>query len=64
MSMRIHIKVTVGYHGSRRCAEKEAEIRSEGNLPDLPWEDICAGLVQSAIKGYEKAVAEAENEGE
>jgi hypothetical protein len=64
--MRVHIRVQVGegYYGSGPNAEKEAEVRSEGSLANLPWENICAGLVQAAIKEYEKAVAEAENEGE
>ena len=62
--MRIHVKVQVGegYYGSGPNIEKEAEVRSEGILTNLPWEDICAGLVQSAIKEYKEAVIEAEED--
>jgi hypothetical protein len=64
--MRVQIRVLVGegYYGSGPSGEKDVVLESESDLASLPWEAICANLVQSAIKEYEKELAEGESEGE
>jgi len=63
MKMIITLNITVGkdYWGDD-VVRDQIELKSETDrLADLPWEAICAGVVQSAIKEYEEKQKGAES---
>jgi len=56
----INARVTLGDYWEEESVDKEVEIKTEHtDDPRLPWEQICAGLVQAAItERLEKAQQE------
>jgi len=53
--MHIRVSVMVGEDRWDDNVRKEARVETEHKNPtELPWEAICAGLVQSALKEYEE----------
>lgn len=60
----VTINVSVGESawGSNRI-KKEVEVKTESNHPVyLPWEQICANLVEVALEEWEVAEKEREQE--
>lgn len=55
--MKIDIAVTArgaGWSGPEGTAD--VSVESQADLRNLPWEAICASLVQTAIDRYEEEV--------
>jgi len=61
MKVQIRVKVGEDYWSNNPTGEAEAHIESEADITELPWEAICANLVQKAIREYEKDSSEADN---
>ena len=54
--MIITLNVTVGESAwDSDAIRKEIEVKTENPTPELPWEVLCAGLIQSALKEYQQA---------
>ena len=54
--MIITLNVTVGESAwDTAASRKEIEVKTENPAPELPWEMLCAGLVQAALKEYQQA---------
>lgn len=52
MIITLNVSIGMGIWGED-MVRKEVELRTENPVPaDLPWEAICAGLVQSALAEY------------
>ena len=61
MKVQIRVKVGEEYWSNNPTGEAEAHIESEADMKVLPWEAICANLVQKAIAEYEKATEETDH---
>lgn len=61
--MIITINVSVGESEWANRVRKEVEVKTESVYPVyLPWEQICANLVEVALEEWEVAEAEKEQE--
>lgn len=61
--MIVTIQVTVSeglYHKYDEAVRKEAEVKAEALTDFFPWDLICAGLVESALKEWQAKQAEEE----
>jgi len=59
--IQVNVTVTDSYSWEKR-AESEAEVKIEFGAETLPWEQICASLVQKAIKEYMELCEKEEEE--
>jgi hypothetical protein len=61
--MYITLNVTVGNDvWDSSAVRKEVEVKTENPTPELPWETLCAGLIQAALKEYKEQAKEQEAE--
>ena len=53
MIITLNVSVGMSPWGDDNTVRKEVRLETENTTPaDLPWEAICAGLVQSALAEY------------
>ena len=59
--MIITLNATVGESAwDNDAIRKEVEVKTENPTPELPWEVLCAGLIQSALKEYQEQAGKQE----